>query len=100
MNLAYARAIPHSSLVRTSYKTMKKTPPIASFRIRIGGFSLVEVMIAITLGLLLTAAVLQLFVGTQQHSEPQMPSAASKKMPHAQSVLNQELRMVGYRGFV
>ena len=78
---------------------MKNTPPISSFRIRTGGFSLVEVMIAITLGLLLTAAVLQLFVGNSAtFRTTDAISRVQENARYAQSVLNQELRMVGYRG--
>ena len=78
---------------------MKNTPPISSLRIRTGGFSLVEVMIAITLGLLLTAAVLQLFVGNSAtFRTTDAISRVQENARYAQSVLNQELRMVGYRG--
>lgn len=71
------------------------TKPIHSNR----GFSLVEVMVAIVLGLLLTAATLQLFIGNSTTFRTTDASArVQENARFAQALFNKELRMTGYRG--
>src|SRR5574344_1131133 len=68
-------------------------------RARHQGFGLVEVMIAITLGLLLTAAVLQLFVSNSTtYRSTNSIGVVQDNARFAQDLLSKELRMTGYRG--
>lgn len=68
-------------------------------RIRQQGFGLVEVMVAITLGLLLTAAVLQLFVSNNTtYRTTNSVGVVQDNARFAQDLLSKELRMTGYRG--
>lgn len=63
------------------------------------GFSLVEVMVAIVLGLLLTAATLQLFIGNSAtFRTTDATSRVQENARFAQSLFSKELRMTGYRG--
>lgn len=63
------------------------------------GFGLVEVMVAITLGLLLTAAVLQLFVSNSTtYRTTNSVGVVQDNARFAQDLLSKELRMTGYRG--
>ena len=68
-------------------------------RARHQGFGLVEVMIAITLGLLLTAAVLQLFVSNSTtYRSTNSIGVVQDNARFAQDLLSKELCMTGYRG--
>lgn len=63
------------------------------------GFGLVEIMIAITLGLLLTVAVLQLFISNNQsYQASEAISLVQDGARYLQTELTKELRMTGYRG--
>ena len=63
-------------------------------RIRQQGFGLVEVMVAITLGLLLTAAVLQLFVSNNTtYRTTNSVGVVQDNARFAQDLLSKELRM-------
>lgn len=66
---------------------------------RTAGFGLVEIMIAITLGLLLTAAVLRLFVANNQtYRTNESVARVQENSRYISDLLNKELRMTGYRG--
>jgi type IV pilus assembly protein PilW len=68
-------------------------------RLQQQGFGLVEVMVAITLGLLLTAAVLQLFVSNNTtYRTTNSVGVVQDNARFAQDTLSKELRMTGYRG--
>ena len=63
------------------------------------GFGLVEIMISITLGLLLTAAVLQVFVANNRtYKTGEAVSEVQEAARYLQSELPRQLRMAGYRG--
>lgn len=66
---------------------------------RNSGFGLVEVMIAITLGLLLTAAVLQVFItNSQTYRTTDAINQVEDNARYLQDQLARQLRMTGYRG--
>ena len=76
---------------------MARFPLVRSMRQQ--GFGLVEVMVAITLGLLLTAAVLQLFASNNTtYRTTNSVGVVQDNARFAQDLLSKELRMTGYRG--
>lgn len=65
----------------------------------VSGFGLVEVMVSITLGLLLTAAVLQVFVANNRtYKTADATSEVDDSARYLQEQLTRQLRMAGYRG--
>ena len=63
------------------------------------GFGLVEIMIAIVLGLLLTVAVLQVFVANNRtYQTGEAVAQVQEATRYLQSQLPRQLRMAGYRG--
>ena len=63
------------------------------------GFGLVELMIAITLGILLSTAVIQVFLATNSSSKIQDSMAVIQENARfAMRLLAQEIRMAGYMG--
>lgn len=71
--------------------------PAATWR----GFSLVELMVAITLGLIITAAVTQIFVATRSaYTLEEGLSRTQENGRFAMEFLTQDIRMAGYSGCV
>lgn len=65
-----------------------------------GGFSLVELMVALLLGLLLTAGMVQLFTGTKQtFIAGEAQSRVQENGRFAMEMLKRELRQAGTHGF-
>lgn len=63
------------------------------------GFGLVELMISITLGLFLSAAIIQVFLGTSSSARIQDAQAqVQENARFAMRFLGQEIRMAGYAG--
>lgn len=63
------------------------------------GFGLVELMISITLGLFLSAAIIQVFLGTSSSARVQDAQAqVQENARFAMRFLGQEIRMAGYAG--
>lgn len=63
------------------------------------GASLVEIMIALLLGLLLAAAIFQVYLGTKQSYRLQDALARRQEtLRYAAQTLTRDLRMAGYRG--
>jgi type IV pilus assembly protein PilW len=63
------------------------------------GFSLIELMIALVIGLLLLAGVLQLFLGSKQTYRIQEGlGRVQQESRFALDTLSRELRMIGYQG--
>jgi type IV pilus assembly protein PilW len=61
------------------------------------GFTLVELMVAVTIGLLLTVAVAQLFVGSRRsYATSDDLSRMQENMRYAHDVLSRTIRMSGY----
>ncbi len=68
-------------------------------KLRQGGFGLVELMIAITLGLALSAAVIQVFVASRASNRVQDSlSMIQENARFAMAFLGKEIRMAGYMG--
>jgi type IV pilus assembly protein PilW len=66
----------------------------------IRGFSLVELMVALTIGLLLTIAVAQLFVGSRRsYAATDDVARMQENMRFAHDVLSRTIRMAGYMGY-
>lgn len=64
------------------------------------GLSLVELMIAITLGLILMAGVMQLFISSKNTYRTQMASSRVQETGRmALEFLSRDIRMAGYTGF-
>jgi type IV pilus assembly protein PilW len=64
---------------------------------RLGGFSLIELMIAVTIGLLVTLVVGNLFVGTKQTFRTQDDTSRMQEDARfALQTLSREIRMAGY----
>lgn len=67
---------------------------------RSDGFTLVELMVAVTIGLLLTVAVAQLFVGSRQsYATTDDVARMQENMRFAHDVLSRTIRMAGYMGY-
>lgn len=65
------------------------------------GFSLVEMLVALAIGLFLTIGVIQLFIGSKQsYRYHDALSRLQENGRFALNVMSQDIRMVGYRGCV
>jgi type IV pilus assembly protein PilW len=74
---------------------MRRDPPSRS-----AGFTLVELMVAVTIGLLLTVAVAQLFVGSRKsYATTDDVSRMQENIRFAHDVLSRTIRMAGYKGY-
>ncbi|MCW8917794.1 MAG: PilW family protein [Gammaproteobacteria bacterium] len=63
------------------------------------GFSLIELMVALVIGLILLAGVLQLFLGSKQTYRTQEAlGRVQQESRFAFATLSRELRMIGYQG--
>ena len=78
--------------------TQTQTPPITP-KLSAGGFSLIELMVAMTIGLVIVAAVVQIFV--RSHSTYQLDEGLSRVQESARftmDYLSKDFRMAGYLG--
>jgi type IV pilus assembly protein PilW len=67
---------------------------------RSAGFTLVELMVALTIGLLLTVAVAQLFIGSRQsYATTDDAARMQENMRFAYDVLSRTARMAGYMAY-
>lgn len=81
-------------------KLLHSPSQIAS-RARVSGFSLIELLIAMVMGLSLTAGVMQVYVGNTQTERDQEARARMQENGRfAVSYLAHELRMAGYLGCI
>src|SRR6056297_957172 len=87
--------------LQISERLMKRKPDNARHpQARKGGFSLVELMVAITLGLLLTAGMIQLFSSSKLTFQTNDALArVQENGRYALEVLKRELREAGTSGF-
>lgn len=68
-------------------------------KLRYAGFGLVELMISITLGLVLSTAVIQVFLASNSSSQVQQSLAqVQENARFAMRMISQEVRMSGYMG--
>src|SRR5687767_1850293 len=67
---------------------------------RSGGFTLVELMVAVTIGLLLTVTIAQIFLGSRRtYSTTDDLARMQENMRYAHDVLNRTIRMASYMSY-
>lgn len=80
-------------------KTLLNQASLQPCRARMGGLSMIELLIAMVMGLTLTAGVMQVYVGNTQTERDQEARARMQENGRfAVSYLARELRMAGYLG--
>lgn len=67
---------------------------------RSGGFTIIELMVAMTIGLLLTVTIAQIFLGSRRtYSTNDDLSRMQENMRYAHDILNRTIRMAGYMSY-